>query len=248
MKKQFIAYLFLVILCSCKSNENRILNKTNELGGITKTVLSAKSKPIKDSIFDSLNNLVKITEYFEENSHVKSTSSYKGHIKEGQSVEYFSNGRLKSKRYNYLGKECFERIDFTETGNLSKYVFLDSDQRRLYVRLYDNKGNCVNIKGEPFFESYIYAKGNLEFTAKDTVIAYFYAPVPPDCYVKLYTVQGLNEINNIREGAENFIFTVKIYPLTKGSYLWQVKMKIFEKKNDSLIYTSGISNITYIVK
>jgi hypothetical protein len=231
------------------NDDIEIETRRNNLQGTTKRVIDRVSHYALDSIFDASGNLKEIDEYYFENEmRKKKISYYKEGIQDSVMLEFYYSGKVKSKKFYFSGKECFERIDFNEEGRISKYVFLNSDQTKFYVRLYDSSGNCIGIRGTPFFESYMYGNSDYVFSTDDTVKTFFYAPNPPDCYVKLYTKYNDKEINNIYPLPTGFIYIVKLYPLTKGNYEWDVKMKIFDKKDDSLIYSSELNTITYKVK
>lgn len=161
---------------------------------------------------------------------------------------YYPNGNLKSKRFYFEGKPCFERIDFSESGKMTDYIFVSPDSNHLYIRSYDDLGVCYNIRGVPFFESYMFSNPKRVFSTNDTVKTFFYAPAPPDCNVKLYTVYGNKDVENIKQLKEGFIYSVKIYPLSTGHFDWYVKMKIFDRKTDSLYYTSELTKIEFNVQ
>lgn len=248
MKTLLKLILFIITIAACSNKQTRDIAR-NDLGGITKRITNRLTQSASDSIFDSLGNIREVVDfYYDGRLQKKKVSYYKNNLQDSTMLEYHKSGKLKSRRFYYAGKECFERVDFTENEELSKYIFLDSDQRRFYIRLYDSTGRCVGERGAPFFESFVYSNANFVFSTTDTVTAFFYAPNPPDCDVKLYTIHEGSEINNIKPLNEKFIYRVKIYPLRRGDFEWQVKMKIFDKKNGSIIYSSDPTTITYKVK
>lgn len=245
-----VIYLFITILLvtvSACRNEVEIGVRKNDLSGITKRVIDRGSTI--DSVFDSRGGLREIIEYsFHDTLLKKKVSHFKNGVQDSVMLNFYPNGKLKSKRFFFLGKECFERFDYDDTGKVSSYVFLSSDQKKLYVRLYDSNGECISIRGSPFFESFMYSSADQVFSTTDTITTIFYAPNPPDCYVKLYTVQNQTEVNNIRPLSSGFIYRVKMYPLEKGRYEWYIKMKLFDKKTDTIIYSSESMKIFYEVR
>lgn len=241
-----IKILFFLFLTACKY-QTREQEKKNEFGGVTKSIMNRESNFV-DSIFDHSGNLMKLVEYYRADTTPKSISLFNKDRSERIKVDYYKNKKIRTNRFFFQGKECFERLDYSESGKLSNYSFLSSDQSKLYIRVYDTLGQCIETRGVPFFESYMYGNKNSTFTSDDTVTVNFFAPNPPDCYTKMYTVDEQKEISNIRQLDERFIYGVRIYPLTEGDFEWLVKMKIFDKHSDSLIYSSDVVSITYSVK
>lgn len=247
MKLIFSLIALPLIIQSCSNGTSKqILH--NHLKGNTIRTSDVNRKIFVDSIFDAQKNINQVIDYYDQFEKVKKIVFYKKGEKDSTMVEYYANGNLRTKRYYWNGKECFERIDFNEKGKISQYVFLNSSQTSLYVRVYDSVGNFVAEKGKPFFESFILANGKFEFSTRDTVTALFFAPNPPDCKVKLFTVYDNQEIENIQAIKEPFIFRVKIYPLNKGTFEWPIRMKVYHKEKDSLIFSSNLQFINFQVK
>jgi hypothetical protein len=243
MKKYQVVYLLFFTFIAC--NHNAI--KKNKFGGITKTLLDAHSHPILDSVFDSFGAYREVIDYYRNTDKIKKITVFKAGLTDGFSTEFYINGNAKSKRFNFLGKECFERVEYYEDGRPSQYIFLSSDQTDLYIRLYDSLGQCIGIRGTPFFESFILGNQKLLFSTADTVSATFYAPNPPDCRVALYTIIEGKEIENISKIKKDFFYKMRIYPLKKGDFEWEVRMKVFDKITGALMYTSEIISIKYQV-
>lgn len=247
---RFIPFSLLVILIQNCSDKSEIYVTANEIDGITKRVVNLTNKTTVDSLFNRQKQLAKvIVYYYNDTTKLKNVSYYKNNTLDSTSTDFYENGKIKSKKFYFLGTECFERTNYFETGELSQYIFLSSDQRKLYVRVYDGSGNCTSIRGLPFFESFMYTNGDQVFSEKDTVTTLFFAPAPPDCVVRLYTLHDREEVNNIQplNQDQRFTFRVRIYPLEKGQYEWEVKMKMFDLSGRT-VFVSDTTVLNYQVK
>src|SRR5689334_20338080 len=130
MKIKICCFLSFVLATSCVQKV-KVKTEKNEIGGLTKKVINEKIKIIVDSIFDSSGQLNTVVEYFKP-GHIKTIKHYKNGNQDSAMLIYYYSGIIKSKKFFYSGKECFERIDFSESGKINDYIFLSSDQTHFY--------------------------------------------------------------------------------------------------------------------
>ncbi len=199
-----------------------------------------------DSFFDNTAHLRQVIDYYNfEKGAIKKIQYYKMDRPDSIALLYYPNGQLRSKRYHFQGRECFERIDYRPNGNLSQYIFLSSDQTKFYIRLYDSVGVLSAVRGRPFFESFLMDDSSIGYSETDTISSVFFTSSPPDCQAKLFTVDEGKEIDNIYQQKEGFIFKVDIGPLEKGAYELDVGMNMY--CDGARVYSSPIQRIKFDV-
>jgi hypothetical protein len=209
---KYILALFSLTISACK-NQSDVEIRNNNFSGITKRSFDHSLGTAVDSLFDSKGALKEVIDYYSDDPLVKKTTSYfLNGMQDSLMFNFYPNGKVKSKRFFLAGKECFERIDFDTAGAISMYVFLSSDHKKIYSRLYNSSGECVSTTGVPFFESYMLSNRDQIFAVDDTLTTFFYAPNPPDFDVKLFTVLNQEDVNNIFPLSNGFTYRVKIYP------------------------------------
>lgn len=152
--------------------------RPNALGGTTKTIQDFKKNVFVDSVFDDRNKIKKVVAYFDSTGKIKEEKFFKDNLPDSFYYQYYENGGVRSRRSYYQGKERFERIDYNEEGKVSEYIFLNFEQTKIYARIYNRFGECIGVRGEPFFECLLLATSHFIFSTKDTVSAIFFCANP----------------------------------------------------------------------
>jgi hypothetical protein len=230
-------WIFVLLYSALSTNCTQSAQKEfrNEQGGLTLRFVSSSESVYRDSVYDSI-KLNMVVDYYDASFAVKKELIFFRSNLIDSIVLYYRNGNIKSIRNRFYGKECFERLDYDSSGAISKYIFSDSGQSRVYVRIYDSGGKCIDTRGSFFFQPILKTNGRGIFSVNDTLDASFYAPVPPDCVTKLYTVYDNEETANIPISRTlGFKFRVKIFPLRKGDFFWPVRMKVFDQQTGELV-------------
>lgn len=242
-------WIFFLLYSALSTNCTQSAQKEfrNEQGGLTLRFVSSNESIYRDSVYDSL-KLKMVVDYYDASFALKKKLTFFRSNFIDSIVLYYRDGNIKSLRNRFHGKECFERLDFDSSGALSKYIFSDSGQSRVYVRIYNNVGKCIDTRGSIFFQPILKTSSRGIFSVNDTLDVSFYAPVPPDCETKLYTVYDNEETANIvKSMALGFKFRVKVFPLREGEFFWPVRMKVFDQQTRELVSKPVDDTIYYKV-
>lgn len=240
---KIILLIFIALMLSSCSKERKY--EKHQIGSFL-----IEGNFINDSTMDGK------MKYFDASGTLVGVINYQNGIKQGPSLDYYSNGKIQDSVYFIMGlKEGFHYVYdssgtlnyidyylkghslgplfYYSNGEIKKYYFTNFEKQPIYVCSYDSSGRIFDQKGEAIFVTPLFPEVNNKVSL--SVFAYLINPPKVNINYLLYMKDSISNKDSLImkfDNAKVFIDTIFDVPVN-NRFTFFYRAEYFDSTNQN---------------